>query len=196
MELWIFCRQRPKNKNWLFLIFFHLISSYVVLFGHRTHTNQNWTTMHEKISIIIFFHFFGLWLQKIHSSKMVRPKRISLTESRGNGSFFILKSGVQFWFRALLGKMIAAPPGWQGAMKKSFIWAWLVVVHSIKNMFKTPGGIRWQIFFVQMKSGVCSLFLFTKTQNSKVKMNQSCFKLGTMYCYVPSCQLKQVYDWV
>ena len=22
MELWIFCRQRPKNKNWLFLSFF------------------------------------------------------------------------------------------------------------------------------------------------------------------------------
>ena len=146
----------PKTKKQKLIIFnfFHPISSYVVLFGHRTHTNQNWTTMHEKISIIIFFHFLGLWLQKIHSSKMVRPKRISLTESRGNGRFFILKSGVQFWFRALLGKMIAAPPGWQCSMKKTFIWAWLVVVHSIKNMFKTPGGIRWQIFFVQMKSGL------------------------------------------
>ena len=77
----------------------------------------------EKKLEIINFCFLGLWRQKIHSSKTVHPKRISLTESRGNGSFFILKSGVQFWFRALLGKMIAAPPGWQGAMKKTFIGA-------------------------------------------------------------------------
>ena len=117
--------------------------------------------------MIINFCFFDLWRQKIHSSKTVRPKRISLTESRGNGSFFILKSGVQFWFRALLGKMIAAPPGWQGAMKKTFIWAWSVMVHSIKNMFKTPGGIRWQIFLLQMKSE-CSLFYlhFLSANNS------------------------------
>ena len=73
---------------------------------------------------------------------MVHPRQISLTETRGNGSFFILKSGVRFSFRALFGKMIAAPPGWQCAMKNSFFWAQSVGVHSIKNMFKTPGGIR------------------------------------------------------
>ena len=53
---------------------------------------------------------------------MVRPKKISLTESRGNGSFFILKSAVRFSFRALFEKIIAVPPGWQFAMKNSFFW--------------------------------------------------------------------------
>ena len=51
---------------------------------------------------------------------MVRPKRILLTESRGNGSFFILKGAVRFSFQAFFEKMMAAPPGWQCAMKNSF----------------------------------------------------------------------------
>ena len=51
----------------------------------------------------------------------MHPKRISLTESRGNGSFFILKSGVQFWIPVHLGKLIAAPVGWQCAMNNIVI---------------------------------------------------------------------------
>ena len=53
----------------------------------------------------------------------MHPKRILLTESRGNGSFFILKDAVRFSFQALFEKMIAAPPGWQCAMNKQIIWA-------------------------------------------------------------------------
>ena len=37
--------------------------------------------------------------EKIHISYIVHPRKISLTESRGTRSFFILKSGVHFSFR-------------------------------------------------------------------------------------------------
>ena len=37
--------------------------------------------------------------EKIHISYIVHPRKISLTESRGSRSFFILKSGVHFSFR-------------------------------------------------------------------------------------------------
>ena len=36
--------------------------------------------------------------EKIHISYIVHPRKISLTESRGSRSFFILKSGVHFSF--------------------------------------------------------------------------------------------------
>ena len=48
LELWIFCRQRSKKQKLIIINFFHPISSYIVLFGHRTHSYQNWTTLHEK----------------------------------------------------------------------------------------------------------------------------------------------------
>ena len=34
--------------------------------------------------------------EKIHISYIVHPRKISLTESRGNGRFFMSKSGVRF----------------------------------------------------------------------------------------------------
>ena len=37
--------------------------------------------------------------EKIHISYIVHPRKISLTESRGSRSFFILKSGVHFSFQ-------------------------------------------------------------------------------------------------
>ena len=40
--------------------------------------------------------------EKIHISYIVHPRKISLTESRGSKSFFILKSGVHFSFLAYL----------------------------------------------------------------------------------------------
>ena len=40
--------------------------------------------------------------EKIHISYIVHPRDISLTESRGSSSFFILKSGVRFSFWAFL----------------------------------------------------------------------------------------------
>ena len=40
--------------------------------------------------------------EKIHISYIVHPRNISLTESRGSSSFFILKSGVRFSFWACL----------------------------------------------------------------------------------------------
>ena len=39
--------------------------------------------------------------EKIHISYIVHPRNISLTESRGSRSFFILKSGVHFSFWAI-----------------------------------------------------------------------------------------------
>ena len=39
--------------------------------------------------------------EKIHISYIVHPRKISLTESRGSRSFFILKSGVHFSFWAI-----------------------------------------------------------------------------------------------
>ena len=32
--------------------------------------------------------------------------------------------------------------GWQGAMKNSLMWAYSALVHGIKTLFKTAGGIR------------------------------------------------------
>ena len=40
--------------------------------------------------------------EKIHISYIMHPRNISLTESRGSSSFFILKSGVSFSFWACL----------------------------------------------------------------------------------------------
>ena len=40
--------------------------------------------------------------EKIHISYIMHPRNISLTESRGSSSFFILKSGVRFSFWACL----------------------------------------------------------------------------------------------
>ena len=40
--------------------------------------------------------------EKIHISYIMHPRNISLTESRGSSSFFILKSGVHFSFWACL----------------------------------------------------------------------------------------------
>ena len=39
--------------------------------------------------------------EKIHISYIVHPRKISLTESRGSRSFFIIKSGVHFSFWAI-----------------------------------------------------------------------------------------------
>ena len=83
---------------------------------------------------------------------MVHRRKISTTEVRGNKRFFYTQSGVGFWFWPLFGKMIAAPPGSGTFREKIFIWANSVIIHSLKNMFKVPGGIRWQFFPVQMRS--------------------------------------------
>ena len=105
-------------------------------------------------SIFCFLYqiFVNFWRQKNPNSKMVHRRKISTTEVRGNKRFFYTQSGVGFWFRPLFGKMIAAPPGWSTFREKIFIWANSVIIHSLKNMFKVPGGIRWQFFPVQMKS--------------------------------------------
>ena len=83
---------------------------------------------------------------------MVHRRKISTTEVRGNKRFFYTQSGVGFWFRPLFGKMIAAPPGCSTFRAKIFIWAKSVIINSLKNIFKVPGGIRWQFFHVQMRS--------------------------------------------
>ena len=98
--------------------------------------------------------FVNFWRQKNPNSKMVHRRKISTTEVRGNKRFFYTQSGVRFWFRPLFGKMIAAPPGCSTFRAKIFIWANSVIIHSLKNMFKVPGGIRWQFFPFQMRS-VC-----------------------------------------
>ena len=84
---------------------------------------------------------------------MVHRRKISTTEVRGNKRFFYTQSSIGFWFRPLFGKVIAAPPGCSTFRAKIFIWANLVIIHSLKNKFKVPGGIRWQFFPVQMRSG-------------------------------------------
>ena len=73
----------------------------------------------------------GLVGQKIYISKNMHLRKISLTENRGNKRFFDSKSGVQFWFWPLFGKMIAAPTVRKTLRRKIFIWALSVVVHSI-----------------------------------------------------------------
>ena len=107
-------------------------------------------------SIFCFLYqiFVNFWRQKNPNSKMVHRRKISTTEVRGNKRFFYTQSGVGFWFRPLFGKMIAAPPGWSTFREKIFIWANSVIIHSLKNMFKVPGGICWQFFPVQMRSGL------------------------------------------
>ena len=101
---------------------------------------------------------------------MKHPKKILTPEVRGNKRFFYTQSGVRFWFRPLFGKMIAAPPGWSTFREKIFIWANSVIIHSLKNMFKVPGGIRWQFFPVQMRS--VTQYLIEKLSNMQVKMTQ------------------------
>ena len=100
---------------------------------------------------------------------MVHRRKISTTEVRGNKRFFYTQSGVGFWFRPLFGKMIAAPPGWSTFREKTFIWVNSVIIHSLKNMFKVPGGIRWQFFPVQMRSvfGKLSFEMNLKSSISK-----------------------------
>ena len=44
--------------------------------------------------------------EKIHISYIMHPRKISLTKSRGNKSFFYCKSGVQFWFWPHLEKLL------------------------------------------------------------------------------------------
>ena len=90
--------------------------------------------------------FVNFWRQKNPNSKMVHRRKISTTEVRGNKRFFYTQSGVGFWFQPLFGKMIAAPPGWSTFRENFFIWVNSVIIHSLKNMFKVPGGIRWQFF--------------------------------------------------
>ena len=47
--------------------------------------------------------------EKIHISYIVHPRKISLTESRGSRSFFILKSGVHFSFWAIFNFAYRVP---------------------------------------------------------------------------------------
>ena len=109
-------------------------------------------------SIFCFLYqiFVNFWRQKNPNSKMVHRRKILTTEVRGNKRFFYAQSGVGFWFWPLFGKMIAAPPGSGTFREKIFIWANSVIIHSLKNMFKVPGGIRWQFFPVQMRSDKAS----------------------------------------
>ena len=83
---------------------------------------------------------------------MVHLRKISTTELRGNERFFYTQSGVEFWFWPFFGKMMAAPPGWSTFREKIFIWVNSVIIHSLKNIFKIPGGIHWQFFPAQMRS--------------------------------------------
>ena len=105
-------------------------------------------------SIFCFLYqiFVNFWRQKNPNSKMVHRRKISTTEVRGNKRFFYTQSGVRFWFRPLFGKMIAAPPGSCTFRAKIFILANSVIIYSLKNIFKVPGGIRWQFFPVRMRS--------------------------------------------
>ena len=124
------------------------------------------------MSIFCFsYQLFGnSWRQKNPNSKMVHRRKISNTEVRGNKRFFYTQSGVRFWFRPLFGKMIAAPPGSCTFRAKIFIWANSVIIHSLKNIFKVPGGIRWQFFPVKMRSELTVLY-----QNSKLTEKKTLF---------------------
>ena len=68
--------------------------------------NRNFT--YKNISIKIPFRaktlvpYESQKREKIHISYIMHPRNISLTESRGSSSFFILKSGVHFSFWAFL----------------------------------------------------------------------------------------------
>ena len=57
--------------------------------------NEKWTPL---FSIKKFLIYESQKREKIHISYIVHPRKISLTESRGSRSFFILKSGVHFSF--------------------------------------------------------------------------------------------------
>ena len=112
-------------------------------------------------SIFCFLYqiFVNFWRQKNPNSKMVHRRKISTTEVRGNKRFFYTQSGVGFWFRPLFGKMVAAPPSWSTFREKIFIWVNSVIIHSLKNIFKVPGGICWQFFPGKMRSEIHKIFL-------------------------------------
>ena len=129
-------------------------------------------------SIFCFLYqiFVNFWRQKNPNLKMVHRRKISTTEVRGNKRFFYTQSGVGFWFWPLFGKMIAAPPGSGTFREKIFIWANSVIIHSLKNMFKVPGGIRWQFFPAQMRS-------------EKYKMNDKISPFWRIFCLSNSAAL-------
>ena len=101
---------------------------------------------------------------------MVHHRKTSTIEVRGSKRFFYTQSGVRFWFWPLFGKMIAAPPGSCTLRAKIFIWANSVIIHSLKNMFKVPGGIRWQFFPVKMRSDFTYITELMCTHNTKLVM--------------------------
>ena len=109
---------------------------------------------------------------------MVHCRKISTTEVRGNKRFFHTQSGVGFWFWPLFGKMIAAPPGSGTFRAKIFIWANSVIIHSLKNTFKVPGGICWQFFPGKMRSDRSSNLYSNNFQLKHVLNSHFSFLLG------------------
>ena len=156
LDLWIFC---PKWTPPLWIFKFYI-------FDQKPFSTKNpnsvMKTEWEKYPIlsvlVIELKLFHTTEEgSIEDKKFISPKRFIREKFRlqkvgVTEVFFWSKSGVRFSFRAFFGKMIAAPPGCKCLRTKILVWVQSVVVHSIQNMFKTPGGIRWEIFFVQMSS--------------------------------------------
>ena len=100
-------------------------TNYSLIFGDKKIQTQKWC-IREKF-----------WRQKLGVTK----------------GFYLLIF-FYFWFRPLFGKMIAAPPVWKTSIDKFLLWDLSVMFPSIKNMFKVPGGFRWQFFHVQISSAI------------------------------------------
>ena len=124
LDLWIFCPQRTPPL-WIFKFY---------IFDQKPFSTKNSNsvtkTKWEKypiLSVLVIelklFHTTEEGFVEDKKFITVHPRKISLTESRGNRSFFMSKSDVRFWFCALFGNIIAAPPGDHAMRRKIFIWA-------------------------------------------------------------------------
>ena len=83
--------------------------------------------------------------QKNHCFNMVRLKKISIAESRGSSRFSITK-WCQILILTTFWKNDCSATWLQYFQGKIFIWANSVIIHSLKNIFKVPGG-NWLTVF-------------------------------------------------
>ena len=97
--------------------------------------------------------------EKIHISYIVHPRKISLTESRGTRSFFILKSGVHFSFWAIFNLAYRVPETLKShLLQKGSLENFHILVLETPYTIEEVGTslISWTFFLTQLyfKRGV------------------------------------------
>ena len=78
--------------------------------------------------------------EKIHISYILHPRKISLTESRGSSSFFILKSGVHFSFWAIFNFAYIVTPtlNWLSRWKGTRLILIFTYFHTLGGLVSCP----------------------------------------------------------